>query len=193
MEIRDKKCLKYWWLIMASNIQGGSLANQSGKIFEEVLIPLFKKHGYFHINEKITTDKGVKKDKYSKEQQESFKNSCSKYFITNAPYITIYKHKGKTEYLLVNKELGRTWRIECKWQQSAGSVDEKFPYLYLSCIEAYEEQEIILIIDGEGQKKGSLEWLKSKIDTNWLNDKNKTIRLMKLNEFIIWFNDLHKY
>ena len=39
-------------------------------------------------------------------------------------------------------------------------MDEKFPYLYLNCIQAMPEREIILLIDGNGYKPGALAWLK---------------------------------
>ena len=173
---------------MNNKIQGGSLANKSGKTFEQILIPIFKSYDYVFINEKSENGKLI----FTKKEQEELKQTKNKYFIKDAPYITIYGHKGKTEFVLVNKCLGKEIRIECKWQQSAGSVDEKYPYLYLNCVDAFEEQEIILIIDGGGMKLGAEQWLKDKINQNWLNYKNKKISIMKIQEFITWFNNIHK-
>lgn len=80
-------------------------------------------------------------------------------------------------------------RIECKWQQSPGSVDEKLPYLYLNAVEKYPEQDIIILLDGGGYKAGAKAWLENAIKTNWCNKKNKNIRLMALTEFITYFNN----
>lgn len=54
-------------------------------------------------------------------------------------------------------------RIECKWQQAAGSVDEKLPYLYLNTIEAMPENSIMILIDGAGWKAGAIQWLKDAV------------------------------
>lgn len=155
-------------------IQGGKTAKKNGKIFEDTLIPIFKNHGYeiYQNNElkKINTD------------------NINKYIVLNAPYETIYNHKGKTEFLLINKKLDKKIRIECKWQQTAGSVDEKFPYLYLNAVKKYKENDVIILLDGNGYKVGARNWLENAISTNWENDKNKNIQLMSLNEFIIYFN-----
>jgi hypothetical protein len=47
--------------------------------------------------------------------------------------------------------------IECKWQRISGSVDEKFPYAYLNCIEAMPERDIIIVVDGGGAKQGAVD------------------------------------
>ena len=82
-------------------------------------------------------------------------------------------------------------RIECKWQQVSGSVDEKLPYLYLNTIEAMPEKEITIIIDGDGWKKGAIEWLKQAVTKKKYttkNNKKKKIQVMSLVEFITWAN-----
>jgi hypothetical protein len=109
--------------------------------------------------------------------------------LKNVPYETIYGHKGNTEFLLKSKEYNREIRIECKWQQSPGSVDEKFPYLYLNCIESMPEDDIIVIVDGNGYKEGALNWLKSAISTKkYQIGLDKNITILNLSEFIIWAN-----
>ena len=180
---------------MNNQEQSGKKANRNGKILEEMLIPTFINHGYFYINEKIeytkkNGDTGYK-DKYSKREMENIKNEKEKYFIKDVEYTSIYKHKSRTEFLVVNKRLNRKFRIECKWQQSNGSVDEKLPYLYLNCIFAFEENEVIIVIDGKGQKQGAIDWIKEKANSNWLNEDGKTIRVMNLTEFTTWFSNLN--
>jgi hypothetical protein len=78
-----------------------------------------------------------------------------------APYTTLYGSEGTTEFMIRAENAEHTpefpienapgqlvCRIECKWQQTAGSVDEKFPYLYLSCVEAMPEKNIIILHGG---------------------------------------------
>lgn len=83
-------------------------------------------------------------------------------------------------------------RIECKWQQVAGSVDEKLPYLYLNSIEAMPEKMIMILIEGAGWKAGSLKWLKDAVKNKKYTTKennDKTILIFNLAEFFTWANN----
>jgi hypothetical protein len=111
--------------------------------------------------------------------------------LSDVPYTSIYGHSGKTEFLALSKRLGLNMRIECKWQQSSGSVDEKLPYLYLNCLEAMPEDQILIIIDGEGFKPGAKNWLREAVvQRRYRNPGNehKLIRVQNLVEFITWAN-----
>lgn len=63
-------------------------------------------------------------------------------------------------------------------------MDEKFPYLYLNCIQAMPEREIILLIDGNGYKPGALAWLKQAV----ASQDAKLIHVFNLVEFLVWAN-----
>ena len=115
----------------------------------------------------------------------------SELLLRNVPFETIYGHRGKTEFLLKSQKHQRSIRIECKWQQVAGSVDEKLPYLYLNAVEKMPEREIILLIDGPGWKSGALEWIRKAIrDFKYADVFNhgKQIHLFNLSEFFAWAN-----
>ena len=109
--------------------------------------------------------------------------------LTNAPFTTIYNHPGHTEFLLISKRLNIEIRIECKWQQSPGSVDEKLPYLYLNCVEKMPEKSIVILIDGEGFKKGAIQWLKDAVANKKYSLMDKEIKVMNLREFMEWANN----
>jgi len=79
------------------------------------------------------------------------------------PFTTVYEHKGNTEFLLISQKYDLKIRIECKWQQVAGSVYEKLPYLYLNTIEAMPENSVMILIDGAGCKAGAIKWLKDAV------------------------------
>ena len=73
---------------------------------------------------------------------------------------TIYGCRRKVDLLVINNDLFPAGLvIECKWQQSKGSVDEKFAYLYL-CIMAARIPSIVLL-DGGGARPGAIAWFKS--------------------------------
>lgn len=76
----------------------------------------------------------------------------------NVPYESIYGTKCRSEFLLVydNREI----RIECKSQESSGSVDEKLPYLVKNFTEKVTEKETIIIHHGDGFRAGAITWLR---------------------------------
>ncbi len=158
---------------------GSSKGNKTGKLLEETVTTTFKKKGF----EVVPYNKWKNHpEKYGKEV-----------LLINVPYKTIYNHPGRTEFLLISEKYNLKIRIECKWQQSSGSVDEKLPYLYLNVIETMPEDEIIILIDGDGWKAGAIRWLKEavmgkKYTTNPVQRKKK-IHVFSLKEFLTWAND----
>ena len=80
--------------------------------------------------------------------------------LKNVPYKSIYEgSRCRSEFMLNHQ--GRNIRIECKSQTSPGYVDEKLPYLYLNFSSRKNDgEETIIIIEGNGFKKGATEWLK---------------------------------
>jgi len=52
--------------------------------------------------------------------------------------------------------------IESKWQQSGGSVDEKYPYLVLN-IQIQYQCPTILVLDGGGYKQGAERWIRTQV------------------------------
>lgn len=153
----------------------GRTANKQGKTLENVIISTLEQKGF-----PLVTYKNWSKDpnKYGDE-----------ILLYNIPYETIYGHIGRTEFKIHSKKYGE-YRIECKWQQTPGSVDEKFPYLYLNCIEKMPEKNIIIVFGGSGAKPGAIRWLKSASNKNlYMNpDGQKDIKIMSLEEFVIWAN-----
>jgi hypothetical protein len=158
-----------------SPTQGG-IANKQGKVLEATVISIFEQHGFLKA-----PYAAWKKDK---------KKYGDEVLICGAPYTSIYGHNGKTEFLALSQRLSRSIRIECKWQQSAGSVDEKFPYLYLNCVQAMPENEIVIIVDGGGAKESAINWLRQAArDRLFLQDlPEKRIHVFTVSEFMIWGN-----
>lgn len=161
---------------MTDRSQGG-LANSSGNTLEQTVMATLQSKGFTVVPYRV----------YMKNP-EQFGHEV---LLRNVPFTTIYHHPGHTEFLLVSARHQRRIRIECKWQQAGGSVDEKFPYLYLNCIEAMPEQEIIVVAEGGGAKQGAIEWLKNavanKLYTNQQN-RHKDVRVMSIAEFMSWTN-----
>lgn len=70
--------------------------------------------------------------------------------------------------------------IESKWQQSEGSVDEKYAYTILNIKERYPHQTILLL-DGGGYKKQTEAWIRKQVDA-------KLLHVFNMTEFQRWAN-----
>lgn len=151
----------------------GSQANLTGKVLEDLVASIFHSHGFADMD-------------YAEYARLGGLFSKRELLVRNAPYQTIYGHQGKTEFLVVSESRGLRFRIECKWQQTAGSVDEKFPYLIENC-KTMPEPMVVILIDGRGYKDGALAWLK-KAAERCRADGVKDIRVFDMSEFVIWAN-----
>jgi len=157
---------------------GTKRSNVTGNQLEVAVKTVLQGKGFEIINYRIWEKN---KENYGKEL-----------LLENVPFTTIYEHKGNTEFLLKSKKYGLEIRIECKWQQSAGSVDEKLPYVYLNAIEAMPESTIMILIDGDGWKQGAIKWLKDAVEQKKYTTeelRNKKIMVFNLKEFFTWANN----
>lgn len=78
---------------------------------------------------------------------------------------TIYDSQRIVDFLIINKErFPEDLIIECKWQQSAGSVDEKYPFLFFNITKS--AVPTIVVLDGGGCKPTAKKWLKDQADPN---------------------------
>ena len=145
--------------------QGGAIANRQGNILEQQVRQAFASHGFREV------------------AFAEYEKLASGSTLPGVPVPDLLVRRV-TEFLAVSASRGLAIRIECKWQQSQGSVDEKFPYLYLNCIQAMPEREIILLIDGNGYKPGALAWLKQAV----ASQDAKLIHVFNLVEFLVWAN-----
>jgi hypothetical protein len=162
---------------MAKQKSQGGLASSSGNTLERTIMGT------------------IESKNFEVEYYRNWKKNPSKYgselLLRNVPYTTIYGHKGNTEFLLKSEQYDLEIRIECKWQQSSGSVDEKFPYLYLNCLERMPENKIIVVVDGGGAKAGAVTWLEDAAETMKYSNEvssQKDLKVMNLTGFLTWSN-----
>jgi hypothetical protein len=86
-------------------------------------------------------------------------------------------------YIIGSASISSGLIIECKWQQTSGSVDEKLPYLNLNIQKCYPTQALVLI-DGGGMKAKAISWLAAQVAEN----KN-LLAVYNLSSFLIWSNN----
>jgi len=132
-----------------TTITGGGQANKTGSVLELFIKRLIEDNGYLpfpnHKDQLFVNRKSVGGKQYS----------------TQVPCGTsIYESQRKCDFLIMNQEkFPDGLVIECKWQQSAGSVDEKYPFTVFNILKI--GVPTIILLDGNGYKKTAMEWLKS--------------------------------
>lgn len=70
--------------------------------------------------------------------------------------------------------------IESKWQEVAGSADEKLPYLVTNIRECYP-CPVVVVLHGGGFRPGAEAWLRRQIDEHLCG-------VFRLEEFLTWCN-----
>lgn len=86
-------------------------------------------------------------------------------------------------YIIGSSPIASGLIIECKWQQTSGSVDEKLPYLNLNIQNCYPTQAMVLI-DGGGAKAQAISWLETQVVSN-----QNLLAVFDLRAFITWSNN----
>ncbi len=95
---------------------------------------------------------------------------------------TIYGTEWNVDFTLYNPSgTPISLIIECKWQQSSGSVDEKYPYLVHN-IKEQSPYPAIVLLDGESYKPEAKEWLKKQVDGKLF------LGVFNMGEFTKWAN-----
>jgi hypothetical protein len=154
----------------------GARANKSGEILESHVETTLRAHGYFQICSSIP-----------KKQQREFilTSTLLPQCYAKQVYIGtgIYQTDLYVDFYVVGlPAMPSGLIIECKWQESPGSVDEKFPYLNLNIQYSYPAPTII-VIGGEGMREGAIGWLKERA-----NDNQNLLAVQNLDRFIAWAN-----
>ncbi len=148
---------------------GGAKANRTGQSLEEFVSDTLKKHGYQKINDKKV---------FRQAHRGADPIFASQYPLGK----TIYGTEHKCDFILYHPDkFPDNLVIEVKWQQTSGTVDEKYPYL-VENLRKYGNASII-ILDGGGYKPGAEKWLRDQTD-----DKD-ILHVFNMSEFQTWANN----
>jgi len=145
----------------------GTRANYTGSSLEEVIYNGILRKGYQFVE---------------KKKFESARYLNQPVFTRQYPIgKSVYGTQLYSDFILFHPEKHpNNLIIESKWQQSAGSVDEKFPFLVLNIKDKYPSATVV-VVDGGGYKKGAVEWLRNQKDL-------KLIHVFNMMEFQKWSN-----
>ena len=154
---------------MTNPIQGGAQANYTGTVLERFILSRLVDEGYTFVP----------------------RNRFVPALILGQPIFTRKFHVGKSiygttqycDFIVYHPE---RWPdnliIEAKWQQSGGSVDEKYPYLVLN-IQLQYQCPTILVLDGGGYKQGAERWIRSQVGSGNFKD------VFNMPQFATWVNN----
>lgn len=98
--------------------------------------------------------------------------------LTRVPYTSIYGCNSHSEFVYLHQASALQVRIECRWQEGAGSVDEKFPYLLENARDAMPERNVWLVVDGGGARPDAVAWLRKRAS----QEPSKRIRVYSMIE-----------
>jgi len=130
---------------------GGARADKTGNSLENFVEDILIRNGY-------TEFVGPKKQVFIGRHMTGGKQYAKQPWCGQ----TIYGTDRRCDLLVMNKEqFPDGLIIECKWQESTGSVDEKYPFLVHNI--AKTGVPSIILIDGQGYKRQALEWLKAQV------------------------------
>ena len=107
--------------------------------------------------------------------------------IKNVPYQNLYGRQSRIEFVLVDERYNLRIPIECKTQETSGSVHEKLPYFYLNAIRCMSENNVAFVYSGkwfteQPAGKASIEWLKNAAKTGlFAPDQRKRIHIVEVN------------
>ena len=147
-------------------ITGGGQANKTGNTLEVFVERMLQDNGYTafpnHKDQLFANRKTIGGKQYSRQVP------CG---------TSIYDTPRKCDFLVMNQDkFPDGLIIECKWQQSSGSVDEKYPFALYNIIKI--GTPTIVLMDGGGYKRKAMEWLKEQV-----NPSRALIGVYNMSEF----------
>jgi hypothetical protein len=100
--------------------------------------------------------------------------------VKNVPYRSLYGCQSRSEFLITDES--RKVRVECRWQEVSGSVDEKFIGLLRNAIECMPESEVLIFHGGGGARIAAINWVKREAS----RCGSKKIHIVSTDEFPRW-------
>ena len=155
--------------------QGGK-AVTSGNVLESTVEGTLQGHGYFQVGDNIP--KKQRQDDLLSAGLLSRRYARQVYVGTGIYGTDLYVDF----YIVGSQPFPAGLIVECKWQQTGGSVDEKLPYVNLNIQHCYPTPAIV-VIDGGGMKSGAIAWLEAQVAVN-----PNLVGVYPLSSFIIWAN-----
>ena len=132
---------------------GGTLANKSGRRLEAFVSEILSERGYEQVEARAFSPMCLMEQPIFSTQFETGQD--------------VYGKRRRVDIILYHPRLHPNCLvIQCKWQASSGSVEQKYPYEVL-CIEQ-DKYDTIILLDGGGYTDGAKQWLMNQAGKNRL-------------------------
>ncbi len=138
----------------------GARANRRGRILEKFVIDLLDEEYQKVTSDRFFALRGLRQPIFA-EQCHIGRDIYGK--TRRVDFILYHPHRWPDSLV-----------IQCKWQASHGSVEEKYPFEVLSI--QMNEFSTIIVLDGGGYTQGAKQWLAGQAG------KNKLIHVMDQGE-----------
>jgi PD-(D/E)XK nuclease superfamily domain len=149
-------------------VQGGATANYTGSVLEEYISSRLKEKRYAYVQpNRFVPARYLEQPIYTRQ-----------FHIAQS----IYDTPQYCDFILYHpQKWANNLVIESKWQQTAGSVDEKYPYTMLNIQTKYGTPTIV-VLGGGGYKKGAEKWLRSQAG------QGNLLFVFSMEQFAAWVN-----
>ena len=148
-------------------------ARANGQKMPEALCAFFQRCGYVEV---------------SASDYKNKRNLPVFGFVHGVKFQDYTGRTRKSGIVLCNREINKTIRVWCRYQEVSGSVDEKLPDL-LHCVGCFPEDEVVFIVDGKGAQNRIVDWLKEEVSRRAGPEGNTHV--WELREFLEFFCDIH--
>lgn len=156
---------------------GGKKTSHGGQVLEQVIGALkLRRFAIRSFDPRENEEGGL-----------DFENGSQRWLIRNYPYTTIFGTPGRREWFLDAPEW--TGQLECKFQNSGGSVDEKMVYLVETLCRS-QITSLALVHGGrywteENRGRAIIGWLKAEAESV-KHRYGKSLIVLDLDGFFNW-------
>ena len=146
----------------------GKRANRSGKQLANFVNNILQDYGYTEVSQ-------TRFFALCELKQPIYTQECS-------VGKTLYGGNRRVDFILYHPiKWSECLVIECKWQSSSGTTDQKYPYFVDSI--NMNPQHAIIVLDGGGQSRASGKWLKAQAG------EQKVLHVLNQGEFARFASD----
>lgn len=145
----------------------GFEANESGRFLENACRAYFLPRGFI-----------VKTFSEDADNADMF---ASQMLVLRDPYTNLAGLRCYSDLVIIDNQ--RRIRLECKWQDTPGSVDEKLFGLFFNLRDTAPEYEIVILHGGNGARVEIIRWLEKEAK---LAAPRKKIWVLNINDFPLW-------
>ena len=163
-------------------MSGGGRTSLGGKVLENVIRSM-KLRGFTMCSP----------DELHTARSDMFSDT-PRMLVKNYPYVTLFGTQGRREYYICSRE----WegQLECKFQNTGGSVDEKMVYLTETLRRSSGTTGMVLVYGGEywtakDRGRSVIEWVKKEA-RNIKREGGKDFLCFDFDEFLDWVGKTFK-